>query len=289
MHRGFTSALVPVAVEGEQFVQLKQQIELRQNFVLPYAARFVLGVSFSTPIDTPAVNGTINIAPPGEPVFAPTVTLLGSLRPVASPGWSTYAIEGFRQDVGTLSLTLASSGGTAFFDNLSLALLPAASVLFTTQQGGGVAGGRAVLSVATGGQPTVSVQWKLLESDDVEVDLVDGPVPGLGFVSGATTPTLTISSLFPGDKRLRVVATNACGSDNQDLILQVQPGCDIDFNNDELFPSDDDLLDFLRVLAGGPCSSPLCDSIDFDGDGLFPSDEDLVAYLLELAGQGGCN
>jgi hypothetical protein len=31
-------------------------------------------------------------------------------------------------------------------------------------------------------------------------------------------------------------------------------GCnDIDFNNDGLFPSDDDLIAYLRVLAGGSC------------------------------------
>jgi subtilisin-like proprotein convertase family protein len=65
-------------------------------------------------------------------------------------------------------------------------------------------------------------------------------------------------------------------------------GCNsIDFNGDTLFPSDEDLIDFLSVLAGGPCSTNNCGTIDFNNDGLFPADEDLVAFLRVLAG-GNC-
>jgi trimeric autotransporter adhesin len=65
--------------------------------------------------------------------------------------------------------------------------------------------------------------------------------------------------------------------------------CDsIDFNADTLFPTDEDLIDFLSVLAGGPCSpGNTCNDIDFNNDGLFPSDDDLVAFLRVLAG-GNC-
>lgn len=73
--------------------------------------------------------------------------------------------------------------------------------------------------------------------------------------------------------------------------LQIMYGapCDsIDFNRDGLFPDDLDLIDFLSVLAGGPCSTgDLCGGIDFNNDDIFPSDEDLVAYLRVLAG-GPC-
>jgi hypothetical protein len=62
---------------------------------------------------------------------------------------------------------------------------------------------------------------------------------------------------------------------------------DIDFNNDGLFPDDNDLVDYLIVLAGGPCSTGSCDSIDFNNDGLFPSDTDLIAFLQVKAG-GDC-
>jgi hypothetical protein len=75
---------------------------------------------------------------------------------------------------------------------------------------------------------------------------------------------------------LRIAPTTACD--------------DIDFNNDELFPDDNDLIDFLSVLAGGPCStapSPGCNTIDFNRDGLFPDDNDLIDFLIVLAG-GTC-
>jgi hypothetical protein len=66
------------------------------------------------------------------------------------------------------------------------------------------------------------------------------------------------------------------------------PSCNsIDFNGDGLFPSDEDLVDYLAVLAGGPCPTGTCDGIDFNNDGLFPSDEDLIAFLRVLAG-GQC-
>jgi hypothetical protein len=71
--------------------------------------------------------------------------------------------------------------------------------------------------------------------------------------------------------------------------LAVAPLCDpIDFNADTLFPSDQDLLDFLSVLAGGPCSPDnTCNDIDFNNDGLFPDDNDLITFLRVLAG-GDC-
>jgi hypothetical protein len=66
------------------------------------------------------------------------------------------------------------------------------------------------------------------------------------------------------------------------------PSCDsIDFNGDGLFPDDNDLVDFLAVLAGGTCSTGTCNDIDFNNDGLFPDDNDLIAFLVVLAG-GDC-
>ncbi len=64
--------------------------------------------------------------------------------------------------------------------------------------------------------------------------------------------------------------------------------CDaLDFNDDGLFPDDADLIDFLTVLAGGPCSTSACNDIDFNNDGLLPDDADLLAFLTVLAG-GNC-
>jgi hypothetical protein len=71
--------------------------------------------------------------------------------------------------------------------------------------------------------------------------------------------------------------------------LHAMRGCGtIDFNRDGLFPEDQDLIDFLSVLAGGECSTGTCSDIDFNNDGLFPSDDDLIAFLRVLAG-GSCS
>lgn len=69
----------------------------------------------------------------------------------------------------------------------------------------------------------------------------------------------------------------------------VEQGCltpceSLDFNRDGLYPADEDLIDFLSVLAGGPCSN-VCGRIDFNADCLFPADEDLIAFLARLAGE----
>jgi hypothetical protein len=72
------------------------------------------------------------------------------------------------------------------------------------------------------------------------------------------------------------------------VLLASGPTCDsIDFNNDSLFPDDQDLIDFLSVLAGGPCSTSTCNDIDYNNDDLFPDDGDLIAFLRVLAG-GEC-
>jgi hypothetical protein len=63
-------------------------------------------------------------------------------------------------------------------------------------------------------------------------------------------------------------------------------GCDsIDFNNDGVFPDDQDVVDFFAVLAGGACTA--CNDIDFNNDGVFPDDQDVVDFFNVLAG-GDC-
>jgi hypothetical protein len=59
----------------------------------------------------------------------------------------------------------------------------------------------------------------------------------------------------------------------------------VDFNNNGVFPEDQDVIDFFDVIAGGVC--PTCDSIDFNGDGIFPDDRDVTDLFAVLAG-GSC-
>ncbi|MFN5946194.1 MAG: hypothetical protein ACK5ZG_12430 [Phycisphaerae bacterium] len=65
------------------------------------------------------------------------------------------------------------------------------------------------------------------------------------------------------------------------------PCSDIDFNNNGVFPEDQDVVDYFNVLAGGSCSTGDCDTIDFNGNGVFPEDQDVVDYFNVLAG-GSC-
>ena len=74
--------------------------------------------------------------------------------------------------------------------------------------------------------------------------------------------------------------------------LNFVPICDsIDFNNNGVFPEDQDMIDYLNVLAGGECSTALstpcgCNDLDFNNDGVSPDDQDMVAFLNVLAGSG---
>jgi hypothetical protein len=121
-----------------------------------------------------------------------------------------------------------------------------------------------------------------------------GLQPSGSFYSDTDTNGMIITNATPSDSGSWVCeAFNACGTDFSNVIpitvnacTPPTPVCDsIDFNNDTSFPSEQDLLDYLRVLMGGTCST--CNDIDFNNDGLFPDDRDLVSFLRVLAG-GSC-
>jgi enterochelin esterase-like enzyme len=96
-------------------------------------------------------------------------------------------------------------------------------------------------------------------------------------------------NIFPNVGHQTIALFTAMGPTNWSFYQQaLSTRCDsIDFNQDSLFPDDQDLIDFLSVLAGGACSTATCNNIDFNNDGLFPDDNDLVAFLTVLAG-GNC-
>ncbi|HLP84691.1 MAG TPA: hypothetical protein VK157_10110 [Phycisphaerales bacterium] len=62
--------------------------------------------------------------------------------------------------------------------------------------------------------------------------------------------------------------------------------CDpVDFNNNCVFPEDQDIVDYLSVIAGGACAT--CNDIDFNNNGVFPEDQDVIDFFNVLAG-GSC-
>jgi hypothetical protein len=106
---------------------------------------------------------------------------------------------------------------------------------------------------------------------------------GLENATGSQGLAIDVASIGAGDVSFAINAVTETPAQ-----CSGSGGCNsIDFNGDTLFPSDEDLIDFLSVLAGGPCSTNNCGSIDFNNDGLFPADEDLISFLRVLAG-GEC-
>ncbi len=64
-------------------------------------------------------------------------------------------------------------------------------------------------------------------------------------------------------------------------------GCDsIDFNANNVYPEDFDVIDFMNVLAGATCQQ--CNDIDFNNNDVYPEDADVIAFFRVLAG-GQCD
>lgn len=72
------------------------------------------------------------------------------------------------------------------------------------------------------------------------------------------------------------------------LTGSIGAACDsIDFNRNEVYPEDQDVIDFFNVLAGGSCPyAEPCD-IDFNNNDVFPEDQDVIDFFTVLSG-GAC-
>jgi hypothetical protein len=115
----------------------------------------------------------------------------------------------------------------------------------------------------------------------------------LGVSSASTCGTNRASIAIPittgSNYTIRVGGTTAAARGTATLNLSFQPSvptCDsLDFNNNGVFPEDQDTVDFLDVIAGGTCAA--CNDIDFNNNGVFPEDQDIVDFFNVLAG-GNC-
>ncbi len=121
--------------------------------------------------------------------------------------------------------------------------------------------------------------WLEYQWEREGVMLQDGPG-----VSGANAATLVLSGLQSADAGLyRVRVTNCAGGVTSTAVRVDVIACDsIDFNNNGVFPEDQDVVDFFGVLAGGECAG--CNDIDFNNNGVFPEDQDVVDFFNVLAG-----
>ncbi|HLP82890.1 MAG TPA: hypothetical protein VK157_00945 [Phycisphaerales bacterium] len=139
------------------------------------------------------------------------------------------------------------------------------------------------------GQASYVWQWRDLGAT-TWVTITDGPNfgdnPGEAAfdATGATTNAITFS-LVTGSprKEVRALLTNPCGTAESNIAFLDLEQCDcIDFNNNGVFPEDQDVIDFLNVLAGGDCGA--CSDIDFNNNGVFPEDQDVIDFFATLAG-----
>jgi Immunoglobulin domain/Galactose oxidase, central domain len=148
-----------------------------------------------------------------------------------------------------------------------------------------------VFAAAAAGSGPFTYQWWHTDQHGI----VDGPggasgnQPG-GFVSGATTSTLTISRAAPAD--MYEAGTYFCTISNpctavstRTAILTVLRCGSADFNADGDPGTDADIEAFFACLAGNCCAS--CGSPDFNGDGDYGTDGDIEAFFRVLAG-GNC-
>ncbi len=81
-----------------------------------------------------------------------------------------------------------------------------------------------------------------------------------------------------------IVTTNLGSVAGEPFLVQ---GFDIDFNNNRVFPEDQDVIDFFQSLTGGVCvgsAFSACDSIDINANGVFPEDADVIAFFNRLSG-----
>jgi hypothetical protein len=84
------------------------------------------------------------------------------------------------------------------------------------------------------------------------------------------------------------VRTDCGGVVTQPVTVRYVQFCcnDIDFNNNDVFPEEQDVTDFFAAVAGDT-TCLTCDPIDFNNNGVFPEDQDVIDFFNVLAG-GTC-
>ena len=133
----------------------------------------------------------------------------------------------------------------------------------------------AVFTVVASGALPRTVKWQRFAVGGWS-DLSDGPVGGVGTVSGATTTTLTISDPGIVANSFRARVQNDCGvafSTPAAILL-----CPADFDCDG-FVTGDDFDAYVPEFINGDLAA------DFDGNG-FVNGDDFDAYVLAF--EGGC-
>ncbi len=149
------------------------------------------------------------------------------------------------------------------------------------------------LSVMPAGSGPFAYQWQRQPANITTTwfSLNEGLLPGGGTFTGTTSGTLQISgaTVALSGTKFRAIVQGVCnGATSEVVTVTVNAACcdPIDFNQNGVFPEDQDVVDLFDVLAGGECAG--CNDIDFNNNGVFPEDADIVDFFNVLAG-GECS
>ncbi|MFY7895334.1 MAG: hypothetical protein ACOVP8_03805 [Phycisphaerales bacterium] len=119
-------------------------------------------------------------------------------------------------------------------------------------------------------------------------DLVSGGIAAAG-LTDVTYPQIAHGFdrfIAYGSRSSQPITVPIAVTFNSDCPLGGSCCDDVDFNNNGVFPEDQDAVDYFDVMAGGECST--CNDIDFNNNGVFPEDQDLLDFFHVLAG-GECS
>ncbi|MBK8913772.1 MAG: CotH kinase family protein [Phycisphaerales bacterium] len=129
--------------------------------------------------------------------------------------------------------------------------------------------------IATGTGP-LAYQWQVEAEpagSGVFVNLAEGPLAGVGTVSGSTSASLSLTELTPGGAAtVRCLVSNACGGDESAAAsLAVRAGvagdmnCDGMFNNFDIDPFVLAIVDAAAYAAEFPDCDPILGDVNCDG------------------------
>jgi hypothetical protein len=151
-------------------------------------------------------------------------------------------------------------------------------------------------NVMASGTYPLNYVWQKQDLTGAWVDVVDdncGTFDARFFnATGSRTSQLRLGFVSDSWRGVyRAIVSNSCGTvTSQPFTVcdaSCAPSCDsIDFNNNQVFPEDQDVIDFFNVLSGGAC--PACNDIDFNNNQVFPEDQDVIDFFNVLAG-GTCS
>jgi hypothetical protein len=198
--------------------------------------------------------------------------------------------------------------GPEVSDPADLFVMTPATIVTQPQSASVCPTGSSIFEVEASGVGPFTYQWQLAypSAPGGWLDIVDGPI----FVEGANKGTFSGATTLRGrwdgeysDGRqpgywstsgfTRCIVSNSCGSTISEAATLTASQCDcLDFNNDAVFPDNQDLIDFLSVFAGAPCPTdpplgPGCNDLDYNNDGIFPDNQDVADFVTAFAG-GSC-